>query len=222
MKIKDKKELVKLASFITMGDGGVYKSSDKSEAYFVMNMIQKNEDYVDYCRDVISNITTVSKRKVIKDITRQDQFRIESRRHPFFTKLHNRIYNNKYKGMDWHVVKMLDYECLSILYMSDGSLFKDFRPSIGMINPSYRVTLNLKRLSYGDTLLLKKYIKTNLGLEFNVNKQKNKKGGYYYYLALRTKDVESFMKGVRPFVLESFKYKVLDEKLFEKEDDEIV
>lgn len=215
MKITDKKELMKLASFIIMGDAGVYYPKNGKNAYFAMNMIQKNEDYIDFCKDVISNITNVNKREVIKDVSRQNQYNISSKTHPFFSKLRERIYNEdtRYKGLDWHAMKLLDFQALAILFMSDGSAQKYLRPDIGMVNYSYRVTLNMKRLSYGDTVLLKKVLKDKLDLEFNVNKQKKPRGGYYYYLALRVKDAKKMMDGIRPFVFESFQYKVLNVEL---------
>jgi len=216
-KITDKKELVKLVSFIVMGDGGLYFRSGRNgkkakNAYFAMNMIQDNEDYIDYCIDILENITNVSKYELKKKHSRKDQYNISTKAHPFFTKLHNRIYQGKYKGMDWHVMKMLDWESLAILYMSDGNFHRYLRIEIGMKNESYMVTLNLKRLSYGDIILVKKYLKDKLDLEWNVNKQKKSSGGYYYYLRLRGKDIQKFMDGIRPYTIKSFKYKLLDEE----------
>lgn len=197
-----------------MGDGGVYKI--KKNALFIMNMIKKNEDYVYLCKEILENITPCKVYEVQKKGNRQPQLRLESRIHPFFTKLRDRIYVGTYKSIDKHALKLLDYEALSFLYMSDGSLNIDFRPSIGMINPSYNVTLNLKRLSYGDLLLLKQTLKKNLDLEWNILKQ-NK----YYYLRLRSKNVITFMKNIKPYMTPSFMYKILDETLLNK-DDEIV
>lgn len=68
------------------------------------------------------------------------------------------------------------------------------------------VTLNLKRLSYGDQFILKKALKDNLDLEWNINKN-----GKYFYLTLRTKDHKKFFKEIEPFITNSFKYKILNE-----------
>ena len=212
-KIKDKKELMKLASFIVMGDGGLYIRKKGQQAYFAMNMVCENEDYIDWCKSVLENVTNVNKYPLNKKSPRKKQYNITSKPHPFFTKLKDRIYQDKYKGMDWHAMKLLDFQALAILYMSDGNLHIYKRPEIGMVNDSVHVTLNLKRLSYGDTVLLKKFIKDKLNLEFNVNKQKKRSGnGYYYYLRLRGKDVKRFMDGIRPYILPSFTHKVLDEE----------
>jgi hypothetical protein len=190
---------------MTMGDGGVYKNGKNH--YFVMNMIEKNEDYVQVCREILENITSTRIYKVQKEGNRQPQLRLETRNHPFFNKIRDRIYTEKYKGIDPHALKLLDYEALSFLYMSDGSLKKDFRPEIGMVNPSYEVTLNLKRLSYGDLYILKKALKDKLDLEWNINKN-----GKYYYLRLRRKDFWKFMNEISQYITNSFKYKILDEK----------
>jgi hypothetical protein len=92
--------------------------------------------------------------------------------------------------------------------MADGSLFVE-QPNKkkGLVNPSPNVTLNMKRLSYGDTWFLKKCLKDCLDLEWNISKQFYK-GKTYYSLRLRNKDVEKFMKGIAPFVVESFNYKL--------------
>lgn len=214
-KITDKKELTKLVSFMIMGDGGVYPQG--KEHAFIMNMVKKSKDYIDLCRDILDNVTTTAVVEVIKDATRQDQLRLSTKSHPFFTTLRDRIYVDKYKSIDNHALKLLDYEALSFLYMSDGSLKTDFRPSIGMVNPSYDVTLNLKRLSYGDLLLLKKALKDKLDLEWNINKN-----GKYYYLRLRSKDINKFMLGISSFITPSFKYKILDEKPHITVGDDIV
>ena len=203
MRITDKKQLTKLISYMIMGDGGVYNYSENGNAKFIMNMIDKNEDYVMYCKEILDNITSTKVYMVQKEGNRQPQLRLETARHPFFTKLRDRIYVGTYKSIDMHALTLLDYEALSFLYMSDGCLQTDMRPEIGMVNPSYNITLNMKRLSYGDLLLLKKALKEKLDLEWNINKN-----GKYFYLRLRTKDVTKFVDGIKPFICPSFLYKV--------------
>ncbi len=203
MRITDKKQLIKLVSFMIMGDGGVYNYTKAGNARFIMNMVRANEDYVLYCKDILENITSCKLTEVQKEGNRQQQLRLETKAHPLFSKLRDRIYVMNYKSIDNHSLKLLDYEALAFLYMSDGCLYKDFRPNIGMVTPSYNITLNLKRLSYGDQLILKKALKDKLDLEFNINRQNN-----YYYLRLRTKDIPKFIEGITPYILPSFLYKV--------------
>lgn len=209
--IKDKKELVKLVSYIVMGDGGLYVSGGRKNATFIMNMVEENLDYVEFCRDVLSNVVgcTIRDRKDYNTdgCTRKPQVRLESKSHPFLTKIRDRVYTDKYKGIDPHALKMLDWQSLAILYMSDGCLVTD-KPNAkkGLVNPSYNITLNMKRLSYGDLFILKKALKEKLDLEWNINRQ-----GKYYYLRLRCKDISKFMSGVAEHVTPSFQRKILED-----------
>ena len=196
----DKKELVKLVSYFVMGDGGIYKSSTHS--YFSMNMLTKHTDYIQWCQSVISQITSCKTRDYIGGGCNNSELtNLISRQHPFFTKIRDRVYTGVYRGIDSHALKLLDPQSLAILYMSDGSFCKDKRTQAEWAG--CKVTLNLKRLSYGDLFILKKALKELLNLEWNIHCQ-----GKYRYLALRTKDVNAFFDMVKPFIVPSFSYKI--------------
>jgi hypothetical protein len=64
--------------------------------------------------------------------------------------------------------------------------------------------------SYADNLLLKKAIKKNLNLEFNVNRHSKSKrtGEYMYYLYLRATSYERFISNINGYILPSFNYKL--------------
>lgn len=202
----DKKQFTKLVSYFVMGDGGVYAT--KLNAKFIMNMKEDNKDYIDWVDETLSTIvgTKQYRRKDYNTdgCNRKPQIRLESNTHPVLTTIMERIYIDGYKGVDPHTLKLLDWEAMAILFMCDGCLHEDKpNPVRGLKNSSWNLTLNMKRLSYGDQLLLKTTIRDVLGVEFNVNRQKQ-----YYYLRLRTKDVEKFCKGVEPYMKDSFKYKI--------------
>jgi len=205
----DEKRLTKLLSYIIMSDGGVYKAPNATNCQFIMNMTSDHEDFINYIKGLLEQVTTATKydrRDYNTDgYKRKPQIRLESRAHPKFNVLRNRIYIDGYKGIDPHTIKLLDWESLAILYMSDGSLKTTPAGTKGLISPAYDITLNMKRLSYGDTLLLKRTLKDLLGLEWNVNRQNQ-----YYYLRLRTKDYRRFTNEIRRFILPSFEYKLIN------------
>lgn len=193
-------ELTKALSFATMGDGGVYYGG--KNCYFAMNILEKNRDYAELIQKLIEDNLTSCRIKVVeKEPPRQTQVNLLSKTHPFFTTLRERIYVGLYKSVDVHALKCLDYEALSFLYMSDGSFCKDKRTKSG--EAGRKITLNMKRLSYGDQFLLKKALKEKLNLEWNIHKNSHR-----YYLALRAKDVDTFLEGISPFVCPSFSYKL--------------
>ncbi len=223
----DKKQLYKLISAFSMADGGLYKRSENGNAYFMMNMLSVNDDYIEWVKETFENLVHVNKTKVANPCKRP-QTNLNTRTHPTLSTIHGRIYrDDRYKGLDEHWINNIDWEILAIFYMADGSLGAEPpNPKKGLINYSPNVTLNMKRLSYGDQWFLKRCIKDRLGVEFNI-KQHNYKDKTYYFLRLVRKDVEKFIEGITPYVKDSFKYKLWDSErkapLAEKlKDDDIV
>ncbi len=194
-----KKELIKYISAFVMGDGGVYYSGNNCR--FVANQIIKHKDYIDWRADILRELTDV---KVIPAIwdrrsDRQPILSTMTLSHPVYTQVRERLYFNKYKSVDPHYLKLLDWEMLAILYQDDGSCEKDARCDA---TPSAK--LNTKRLSYGDSLLLKEALKTRLGLEWNIHRHY-----HMYFLTLRSKDYLKFKESVQDFIKPSFQYKLL-------------
>jgi len=201
--------LEKKVSFMAMGDGGLYITGKCRNARFIMNMVKDNSDYLDLCKTVLSEVASVrlfDKPDYNKDgCTRKAQMRLETSVSPLFSEIHSRLYKEGHKGLDSKHVANIDWECLSYLYMSDGSAATYLRPEIGMISPSYKVTLNMKRLYPCEQEFLRDCISSNLGVDFSVHKQNN-----FTYLSLPVKHIEKFMENISPFMCESFKYKIIN------------
>jgi hypothetical protein len=191
-----KKDLYKYISSFVMGDAGVYYSG--KHCRLVANSVEG--DYMLWKQSILENLTEVNYHIVNdKRGNRKPLHVLTTRTHPIYTQMRDRFYTNSYRGIDPHYLKMLDEEYLAILYMDDGSCYKDKR-----CNATPRVSLNTKRLSYGDSLLLKKALKEKLELEFNIHRH-NK----FYYLSLRAKDYDKFVNMVHPYILNCFQYKLL-------------
>ena len=161
-----------------------------------MSMVEKHLDFMQYVKEVIDNVTSCRLMFNAKEAPRQNQYKVQSLSHPFFDSLRERIYVDNYKSIDPHALKLMDWQCLAILYMCDGCL--------GATGKCFSTTLNLCRLSYGDFMLLKKSLKDTFDLEWNIVKTNRK----YYTLRLRMKDFDKFMQGIAPFMFESFNYKL--------------
>lgn len=190
----DKRQLMKYISAFTMGDGGVYYAG--KHCRFVCNQIEKHRDYIEWRASILSELTSVNiseKQQPNKQLILSTTTRI----HPVYTKIRKRLYIDGYKSVDPYYLKNMDWEMMSILFMDDGSavLDKGKYPDIKM---------NLKRLSYGDQLLLKKAIKEKIDVEFNINRHYDK-----WFLRLRNKDASKFLDGVSKFIKPSFEYKLV-------------
>lgn len=196
----DKKQLTKLVSYMAAFDGGLYRRENRhgnlNNAQFIMNMRKCNIDYIEWVKSVLENVTSVT----VKDrkdyntdgFVRAEQVRLETRCHPFFTTLHSRMYMDGKKVIDPHMLTLMDAESLAIIFMADGSVSKG----------GY-VSLNTKGYSYADNMSLSKAIYDATGIKSNINRH-----GQYYYLRVPVKDSGNFYRAVKPYVTESFNYKL--------------
>lgn len=197
-------------------DGGLYRRNEKSNAQFIMNMRKENLDYVEWVKSVLENITgtrLVERKNYNSDgCKRAPQIRLESNRHPQLTSLHDRIYIDKKKVIDPHMLKLMDAEALAIIFMADGGTSLDTR----FKNPHGKIELHTKGFSYADNAALSAAIYKNTGVRTNVRKH-----GKYFYLGVKTADLQLFVNTVKPYVCKSFLYKI--ERLAPVlQDDEIV
>ena len=173
-------------------------------ACLVVNMLKDNEDYIDYVISALEDIPVGYKKTEPTIYTedgfdRKQQLRLQSRNHPIFTKIQQRIYINGRKVIDPHMLTMMDAEMLAIMFMADGSRYVDKRWANA--TPSYRLHLN--NLSYGDLMLIKTAIKEKLNFEVNTRKK-----GAKYDLEVPYAQNGVFEKIVEPFILPSFQYKL--------------
>lgn len=215
--IKDKKELTKLVAFLTMCDGGIYrrnKNGNLNNGQFIMNHTSK--EYINYAKNILENLTNVKiydrKDYNTDGYNRLPQQRLETKCLPFFNTIRDNLYYNNYKGINSHYLKLMDAECLAMLYMADGSLgLKGFS-----INS---VCLNTKRLTEGDNLILSNYIFNIFGIESTINKHYK-----YNYIRIKGKSVYKFFQIIKPYILDDFKYKIPNDELLlkYKQDDDIV
>jgi hypothetical protein len=198
----DRKQLVKLLSYMSTFDGGLYKT-DRGNAYFVLNMRKENLDYIQWVASVLSEVTgvvTYDRKDYNTDgYNRQPQVRLESKRHPFLTKLHSRIYMDNHKVLCPHMLTLMDAEALAIIFMADGGSSLDLRSK----NPHVSLSLNTKGFSYSDNMALSKAIYSSLGIHTTLQRHNQ-----YWYLRIPTKDVLKFVSIVEPYVLPSFHYKL--------------
>lgn len=203
----DPKQLNKLVSYMSTFDGGIYYPHKRNEdsvvnCQFIMQMREENKDYLLWVKSVLENITSVRLTERpdynTEGFIRRPQLRIESSRHPYFTKIRERIYIDNHKVIDPHMLKQMDAESLAIIFMCDGGTSLDTRHK----SPRAKIDLHTKGFSYADNLSLSKAIYDATGVITNVNRHSK-----YYYLNVATKSHKTFYDTVKPFVLPSFDYK---------------
>mgnify|MGYP000188637635 CR=1 FL=1 len=192
----DKKQLSKLLYYFTAFDGGVYYLG--KNARFVMNMRAENEDYFQWVQSTLENLTSVIVRPVIQRGNRKPLLSLTSKTHPFLTRIRERLYSFNRKSLEPHILTLMDAEALAIIFMTDGGTSVDKRH-----NTYPEIKLHTKGFSYFDNMALSKAIYEKTNIRTTVNRH-----GEYYFLRVKSADVQLFVDTVKPFVLSSFYYKL--------------
>ena len=192
----DKKRVSKLLYYFTTFDGGVYYSGQN--ARFVMNMRSENMDYILWVQEVIKEHTSCIIRDVIQRGERAPLACITSKTHPAFTKIRERVYIENRKVIDPHTLAMLDAEALAIIFMTDGGTSVDKRH-----NTYPEIRLHTKGFSYFENLALSKAIYEKTGVRSTINKH-----GKYFFIRIKSADIQLFVDTVKPYIKPSFYYKL--------------
>lgn len=202
----DKKYLVKMMSFLCMGDGALTMHKECINASFHITQTKGKDELV------CLSATLLDELKIGYKITEfqikgegQVYTRLASKTHPFLTKLYYRIYLDGRRTLDPHAFKQLDWESLAILYMSDGNI------------QGKCCMINLCRLSYAEFMWFRSQVYEKLGLLGNVYKC-----GKYFRFGFRTAESSVFFNKIKPFVLESYRYKLPNEEPLVIKGDDIV
>ena len=81
-----------------------------NNAKFIMN--HTSNDYINYAKSILENVTNIKiydrKDYNTDNYNRLSQKRLESNCHPYFTKIRQSLYNNNYKGINSHYLKLMD------------------------------------------------------------------------------------------------------------------
>lgn len=191
----NEKQLSKLLYYFSGFDGGVYYSG--KDCRFVMNMRAENADYISWVKETLETFVPVTLRTVVQRGNRAPLVCLVSHSHPKLTAIRERLYLPEgRKILDPHQLTLMDEEALAIVFMADGgaSLDKNKYPEI---------RLHTKGYSYFDNLALSKAIFEKTGIRSSVNKHYQ-----YFFLRIKTADLQKFITAVSSHVLPSFSYKL--------------
>lgn len=201
--MKDKKDFVKRVWAFTLGDGCLRRIKGNGNSCYKLCQVDTHKDYVEWQASILEDLTKVN---IYYDNPRlvektgnlsKGRWHLETRSHPLYTKMRNNIYPLGVKIVNPHYLKLLDWQVMAILFQDDGSLPKE------STNRRQRAKIATCSFSYGDNLLLREAIKEKLDVIFNVYKYKK-----YYFLQASPNNTETFIKGITPYILPSFEYKI--------------
>jgi hypothetical protein len=207
----DKKYLVKMMSFLCMGDGNLTMHKGCVNASFHLIQVAGASELICLAVSLLDELRIGYKIEPYR-IKGSDKtyIRLRSKVHPFLTKLYHRIYQDGRRTLDPHAFKQLDWEAIAVLYMSDGNI------QWSASGVPYAM-INLCRLSYAEFMWFRSQVQEKLGLVGNVYKC-----GKYFRFGFKKKESEEFFTQVRPYVLEEYRYKLPNEKPLDFKGGEIV
>lgn len=216
--MRTQKDLIKYISAFTLGDGSLRKTG--KEAIYRFAQREDHKDYVEWQANILSDINPVTiKRRLENDPDRRPQYYFDTKSHPLYTKVYNRMYIDSHKVISEHYLTLIDWEVLAILHMDDGCLVQNYNKQYDRLD--YCVVLSTESFSYGDNYLLAKAIKEKTSLAFDVVNQAIN-GQVRHRLRLSKRQTPTFIDKVAPFMAESFRYKVSLERLAPEKGDDIV
>ena len=192
----DKKQIIKILSFLSMSDGNLTMHKGCVNASFHITQ-REGKDGLIYlaskCLDQLRIGYKICPTYQYKDYT---YIRLSSRVHPALTKLWKRIYLDGRKVLDPHAFKQLDWEAIAILYMADGNIQfpKKGRPT---------AMINLCRLSYPEYVWFLHQVKEKLGIQGNIYKC-----GKYWRFGFRVEQSEIFFNKIAKYILPEYVYKL--------------
>jgi hypothetical protein len=203
--MSDIKDISKRLYFFSTFDGYLDNRGENRNSRLSVTMVKENSDYIYEVALALEQADIGFKLwepalNLHDGSNRRQQFRVQSKAHPKLTVIRNRIYIDDKKVIDPHMLTLLDAEALAIAFMADGS-----RKKISLVNSEtslYRIHTN--GFSYGCNLLFARAIKEKLGIPFDVERQAKNRWG----LALSRHFNSKFESIIRPFILESFTYKL--------------
>lgn len=214
-----RKELVKLIWSFCLGDGALSsldsyeylgKQRRRLQSKYYIKQIEPHKDYIDYQANILETLTSVSIKLIPEYICKQNyvhkpKWELNTKTHPFYTMLRMRCYLNKQRVINPHDLKLLDYQCLSHLYMDQGWIEAEKRVSI---ETYIRVGLATHCYTYGDNLLLRDAISEKFNIEFNIYKHTQRNKNIFYYLRAKKDHAKRFLDGVSQYILPSYEYKL--------------
>ena len=156
-------------------------------------------EYLEYVGETLSALsigfTIVDKVNSSGFKNSKPQLMLSTVQHPKLFKIRNRIYLNGRKVLDPHLVKFLDAESFTIMFMADGSSSIAARGC-----PQYYIHTNM--LSYPENCYLQIAIRERLGLDFNVVQNKG-----LWELRMRISSLDKMLETIEPHILDCYAYK---------------
>jgi hypothetical protein len=196
--MNDLKNCIKRLYYFSMFDGGLELKNNNTARLRIVQTEDKKE-YLEYVGKTLNSLnigfSINPKNNASGFKNSKPQLILSTSQHPKLFQIRNRIYLNGRKVLDPHMIRFLDEEAFTILFMADGSSSYAAKGS-----PQYYVHTNM--LSYPENCYLQIAIRERLGIDFNVVQNKG-----LWELRMRASSLGRMLEVIEPHILECYAYK---------------
>lgn len=196
--MKNLKDCFKRLYYFAMFDGSLELKAPGTARLRVIQTEDKRE-YLESLGDTLRSLNigyTISNKNNDSGFKNsKPQLMLSTVQHPKLFKIRNRIYLNGKKVLDPHLVKFLDEEAFTIMFMADGSSSYAAKGA-----PQYYIHTNM--LSYPENCYLQIAIRERLGLDFSVVQNKG-----LWELRMRAASLDRMLEVLEPHILGCYAYK---------------
>lgn len=190
---------------LILGDGHLNPNSGTA---LEISHSYKQYDYIVYKAKLISKLLNCKEPKLYhrKDLY-HDEYKL-SKGHRYFRILYKWIYKNKVKTFSKHILSYLTPEAIALWWMDDGSHGIDRNKTTGRIRAHSFHLYTYTSLEDTENII---WLFSTYGIKMYKIAKVMKDGSIKYYLKCRTKEGRKLSNLLRPHILPSLQYKIMQE-----------
>lgn len=187
---------------LCLGDGHLSTNSGIS---LCIEHCRKQRDYLTYKRELVAELLNCS---LPTEYYRKDRdtFRM-MKGHKYFKSIYNLLYTNKVKRFSKKLLEYLTPEALAIWFMDDGTRTKERSKVSGCVRSQKMVLCTFTNEE--DTQNIIDYLKEKYDIKMYPIWRKMKDGSTKAYLQCRTREARKLSALIRPYIIPSMQYKVM-------------
>ena len=196
------KELYEFLIGSLLGDGCIEVNGSKKAGRFEVSHSIKQKEYLMWKKETLGDLVTCFREGVatIKEKT-YGVCMFKSLSHPRFLYFRELFYIDGVKSIDERISEFLTPYAVAIWFQDDGSLHKS----------SKTLRISTDCFSYADHLKLQKMMNDKYGILLRIEKTYKKENQYCF--GADRKNSKLLSKLIEPHVIESMKYKLINEKV---------
>ena len=199
---------------MVLGDGCITNPKGRTNCILSIQHSVAQKEYALYKKDLLEYLTAVSIYEYYRPDTREEfkgtkpSVTIHTRRHPFYSKLRDRMYVDGRKQITEHILKIISPLGIALWYMDDGTFIPRMRTMYGNQARDWQLRIATCSFSEAEHSLAQYYFNKRFNITWKIERRKNRNDNWQYLLALyKISEIEKFFNLVGKYIVPSMSYK---------------